>query len=168
MQPEIQTFSLPASKSRMLSSPATTESPRPPITLLAPQLAGPKTELFFTYGSLMRGQSRGSVLAHSLFVGEGFVDPAELFDTGWGFPALRLGPSCEGVVWGEVFRIKPSLWRSIDMIENGLYARVEHVVEIPALAPGVRKLLCGMYEATAWDFKKLRRIPTGRWEDASS
>jgi gamma-glutamylcyclotransferase (GGCT)/AIG2-like uncharacterized protein YtfP len=150
----------------LLSFPATAEA-REPTWLPAP-VAKPiePADLFLTYGTLMRGQGRHSLLAREEFVGEAYVRPAQLFDTGCGFPALFLGG--EGTVWGEVYRIlHADTWLRLDQIEGGLYHRVARRVHMPGRVPTLRTPLAQFYvgNPAIWDPKALVRIKDGRWEN---
>lgn len=120
------------------------------------------SDKLFVYGTLLRGESRNHVLASEEFLGEAYVTGADLWDTGWGFPALSLGG--ENQVWGEVYHIRHAeTWRVIDAIEAGLYTRHAVNVTLPNLSPDHRETTADVY---VWARGHLAyRILSGRWID---
>ena len=133
------------------------------------------SNLFFTYGTLMRGEPRPAALASAKFLGEADLPNARLFDTGYGFPALQcpvatqLKPSdAFQSVRGEVYEIEDkATWDYLDQIEAGLYSRQEHAVYIPTRPIGHRHTAAQVYvwNEIAGHFAELRVIPGGSWTE---
>lgn len=131
------------------------------------------SNLFFTYGTLMRGQVRHEVLASAKFLGEAQIDNARLLDTGYGFPAIQVPTSTQKTpsdparaVYGEVYEVSEDhLWRLLDTIEAGLYTRQEHCVHIPSRPVGQRNQVAQVYvwNELARPFAEMRVIESGRW-----
>lgn len=149
-----------------LAQAATTEAPpaQAAIQVAASGLASAK--LLFTYGTLMRGQSRNYIISHELYEGEAYIENATLYATPYGFPALLM----EGTdrVWGEVWRIRHApIWALLDQIEAGLYTRETKMVHIPSKSVAGRHVPAEVYVAKPGYLSAIftKKIDSGRWQE---
>ena len=115
-------------------------------------------ELLFVYGLLRYGFSLHRYLSIDDFVGLGFVEGFELYDTGL-YPVAVRG---SGRVWGEVYRVDRRALNEIDRVEAGY---VREAVKV-SMAGCIEE--CGLlgpidawmyvYEDSTGEFK---RVPSG-------
>lgn len=128
---------------------------------------------FFVYGTLMRGECNHAVVArHGLVRVRVARARGELFDTGEGYPAMRLS-SGASMVWGEL--IEPAdieaATRSMDELEGyagpgvagNHYERVQ--IEVTLDADG--SLCPAWVYVYARDLPSHARIASGRWREVS-
>ncbi len=115
----------------------------------------------FVYGTLMRGQSQGALLAHLPRVDARIR--GRLYRMPGGYPALVPGEG--GEVYGELIRgVEPRLWPLLDRyegVDEGLYRREHHDVLV-----GLLRHAAVVYVGV----EPLRHggvlLPDGRWRGA--
>lgn len=121
---------------------------------MGPARDAPTLIRVFVYGSLMRGGRHHAQLEGAVLEGEAATRPGHRLVLQGEYPALAPGA---GVVFGEVYRVTPTLLERIDEFEGcpELYQRVELTLSdgTPAFA----------YAIAAERASGLSEIPGGRW-----
>lgn len=124
---------------------------------------------FFVYGTLMQGERNHAVVArHGLSRVRAACVRGELFDTGEGYPAMRLS-SGESMVWGEL--VEPAdvdaATRSMDELEGyegpGMAGNHYERVQIEVTLEVDGSTCPAWVYVYAQDLPAHRRIPSGRW-----
>lgn len=114
--------------------------------------------LIFTYGTLMKGQCRNSVLDNSKYVCDAILDDYGIYETG-SYPAAV--PVKGFRVYGEVYEIDDSLKPLLDQIEGegSLYEYKEVLVH----DKDNREYKVGFYEYLLSTEDLPLRLPDGKW-----
>lgn len=88
----------------------------------------------FVYGTLLKGERNDFLLKNATCIAEHCTTLGELYDTGYGYPAIKL--SNEARVYGELYQVSDDELIELDRLEgytdgaeNNLYERVIHSVE---------------------------------------
>ncbi|MGL4453117.1 MAG: gamma-glutamylcyclotransferase family protein [Sarcina sp.] len=90
---------------------------------------------YIVYGSLLSGMKNHRVLGNSKLLGETKIKGYDLYDTGYGFPAIQKGTS---VIQVEVYEVSSkTIERALDSLEgytegrnDNLYNKVKTKVEM--------------------------------------
>jgi len=87
----------------------------------------------FVYGTLRKGEGNAHYLKNTNCLAEQCWTYGKLFDTGYGYPALKMSHSSQ--VYGELYAISDSELKQMDKLEdfneggsNNLYERVEQTI----------------------------------------
>ena len=78
---------------------------------------GEEMKTIFVYGSLKKGYYNHSIIKGSTFVGTKVLLGYQLYDTGFGYPAIAKDKW--GSVLGEVYQIEEDIFNSINNMELG-------------------------------------------------
>jgi len=79
--------------------------------------------IVFVYGTLRKGEDNHHLLADSELVAEECHMEGNLYDTGFGYPAITLVPGNK--VYGELYRVSETTLRQLDELED-YYGEEEH------------------------------------------
>ena len=77
-----------------------------------------KTERVFVYGTLLRGGANEHVPGAGVLDREPCLVHGELYDTGWGYPAIFPDPATWLWVAGEVLTVTPAALARMDLLEG--------------------------------------------------
>lgn len=118
-------------------------------------------KLIFTYGTLMKGQCRNSVLDTSKYVCDAVLDNYGIYEVG-SYPAAV--PVKGFKVYGEVYEIEESLKKDLDAIEGegSLYEYKEVIVH----DKDNKEYKVGFYEYLLSTKELSLRLPDGKWNTA--
>lgn len=128
---------------------------------------------FFVYGTLMRGECNHAVVArHGLVRVQVARVPGELFDTGEGYPAMRLS-SGASAVWGEL--VEPvdleAATRAMDELEGyegpGVAGNEYERVLVEVTVDADSRVCPAWVYVCARDLPAQARIASGRWREVS-
>jgi len=119
----------------------------------------------FVYGTLRKYEDNHHLLENSRLVFEQASVKGELYDTGYGYPALFIG---EGTVYGEVYEVDDQTLRKLDILEdfnerdreNSLYDRTYMTVKTDK--EDIKALV---YYMKKKEHTKYRKINSGDWKE---
>jgi gamma-glutamylcyclotransferase (GGCT)/AIG2-like uncharacterized protein YtfP len=118
----------------------------------------------FVYGTLRKGEGNAELLHHASCIAEQCWTKGELFDTGFGFPAMKLSDLSN--VFGELYSVNEEKLDRLDQLEgfeagysNNLYERVKRTVYTDT-----GKILAYVYVTSNANLLK-KRIDNGDWKE---
>lgn len=76
-----------------------------------------KINLVFVYGSLKKGKNNHRFMGNSKFIGQAYMEGAELYDVG-AFPALKFVDDTSLLVQGELYEVTEKTLKTLDILEG--------------------------------------------------
>ncbi|ANC76178.1 hypothetical protein ABE65_004875 [Fictibacillus phosphorivorans] len=86
-----------------------------------------KKHLVFVYGTLQKDGSNDHFLEHATYIEQRCYVEGQLYDTGWGYPALVLDK--ESWVIGELYEISTSELEQLDELEDFVENRADNLYD---------------------------------------
>jgi gamma-glutamylcyclotransferase (GGCT)/AIG2-like uncharacterized protein YtfP len=118
----------------------------------------------FVYGTLRKGEGNAELLQHATCIAEQCWTKGDLFDTGYGYPAMKQSESA--YVYGELYSVTEAELHRLDQLEgfeagnsSNLYERIERTVYT-----NTGKILAYVYVASNANLLK-KRIDNGDWKE---